>query len=170
MPSSFTCHTCGEVHEGLPLSFGCDAPVHYYGIPEHEREQRTLLSSDQCVIDDEHYFVRGCLDVPIHDSTEVFRWGVWVSLSEQSFHRMSELWDTPGRESEPPFFGWLCTRLPGYPDTTTLKTHVHTQTLGERPFIELEHTEHPLAVEQRSGISLARAREIGESLFHDTSA
>jgi hypothetical protein len=152
------------------MSFGADAPVHYYGVPEQKRGQRTLLSFDQCVIDDEHYFVRGCLDIPIHGSAEVFRWGVWVSLSAQSFHRMSELWDMPGRESEPPFFGWLCTRLPGYPDTTTLKTHVHTRPVGERPFIELEPTEHPLAVEQRFGISLVRAREIGESLLHDPSA
>jgi hypothetical protein len=170
MPSPFTCRTCGQVHNDLPLSFGADAPVHYYGIPEDEREQRTLLSSDQCVIDDEHYFVRGCLDVRIHDSEEVFSWGVWVSLSEESFYRMSELWDTPGREAEPPFFGWLCTRLPGYPDTTALKTHVHTRPLGERPFIELEPTEHLLAVEQRSGISVARAKEIGETLLHDPSA
>ena len=81
---------------------------------------------------------------------------------------MCELWDAPGRESEPPFFGWLCTRLPGYLDTATLKAHLHTRPLGERPFIELEPTEHPLAVEQRSGISLVRAREIGDSLLHDT--
>jgi hypothetical protein len=55
MPSSFKCHTCGQVHDELPLSFGADAPVHYYGVPEDERQERTLLSSDQCVIDDEHY-------------------------------------------------------------------------------------------------------------------
>jgi hypothetical protein len=152
------------------MSFGADAPIQYYYVSEQERERRTLLSSDQCVIDDEHYFVRGCLDIPIHGGAEVFRWGVWVSLSKQSFHRMSEFWDAPGRESEPPFFGWLCTSLPGYPDTTTLKTHVHLRPLGERPFIELETTDHPLAVEQRSGISLARAREIGESLLHGPSA
>src|SRR4026209_1424841 len=78
---------------GVALSFGADAPIHYYGIPAQQREQRTLLGSDQCVIDNEHYFVRGCLDIPIHDSAEVFRWGVWVSVSEQSFHRTSELWD-----------------------------------------------------------------------------
>ena len=170
MSDSFKCHRCGEVHEGLPLAFGADAPIHYYGIPEAERERRAMLSSDQCVIDGEHYFLRGCLDVRIHDRAEVFSWGVWVSLREQSYQRMGELWDTPGRESEPPFFGWLCTRLPGYPDTTTLKTRVHTRPIGQRPFIELEPTDHPLAIEQRSGISLARAREIAESLLHDATA
>jgi hypothetical protein len=170
MSDSFTCHRCGEVHEGLPFAFGADAPVHYYGIPEHERQRRAELSSDQCVIDRKHYFVRGCLDVRIHDSTDVFRWGVWVSLSEQNFQRMSELWERRGREAEPPYFGWLCTRLPGYPDTTTLKAQVHTRPLGERPLIELEPADHPLSVEQRSGISLSRAREIAERLLHNPAA
>lgn len=152
------------------MSFGSDAPDHYHGVPEHEREQRAILGSDQCIIDDEHYFVRGCLNIPIQGTEDVVNWGVWVSLSEESFNRMSDLWETPGRESEPPYFGWLCTRLPGYPDTISLKTQVHTRPLGERPFIELEPTDHPLAVEQRSGISLARARKIAESLLHDPSA
>jgi hypothetical protein len=145
-----------------------DAPIHYYGIPDYQRAERAELSSDQCVIDGKHYFVRGCLDIPIHGSSDVFNWGVWVSLSERSFHRMSELWETSGRESEPPYFGWLCTRLPIYPDTTNLKTHVHTRRLGERPFIELEPTDHPVAVEQRSGISPARAKEMAEILLHET--
>jgi hypothetical protein len=170
MSDSFTCHHCGGVHEGLPFSFGADAPIYYYGIPEAERERRTSLTSDQCVIDGEHYFVRGCLDVRILDSAEIFSWGVWVSLNERNFTRMTELWNTAGRESEPPLFGWLSSRLPGYPDTTILKTQVHTRPIGERPFIELEASDHPLSVEQRSGITFARARQIAETLLHDTSA
>src|SRR5688500_1944784 len=117
MLESFKCHRCGEVHEGLPLSFGADAPDHYYDVAERERERRTLLSSDKSLIDDRHYFVHRCLDIPIRGSAEFFSGGVWVSLSEPSFERMSDLWDTPGRESEPPFFGWLCTRLPRFPHT-----------------------------------------------------
>ena len=166
MPASFKCSQCDEIHEGLPLSFGADAPAAYYAIPEHQRAERAILSSDQCIIDDTHYFVRACLDIPIHGGTDVFRWGVWVSLSEQSFERMTELWETKGREFELPYFGWLCTPLPIYPETTNLKTQVHTRPLGERPSIELEPTDHPLAVEQRTGISPARAREIAETLLH----
>ena len=166
MPDSFTCHHCGKVHDGLPLAFSTDAPDHYYGIPESERVRRAVLSSDQCIIDNEHYFARGCLDIRINDSAEIFTWGIWVSLSERNFQRMTELWDKEGRESEPAYFGWLCTRLPGYPDTTNLKTHVHTRPIGQRPFVELEPTEHPLAVEQRTGITLARARQIAENLLH----
>ncbi|MEV0977865.1 DUF2199 domain-containing protein [Streptomyces sp. NPDC049915] len=77
------------------------------------------------------------------------------------------MWDTPGREAERPYFGWLTTDLPVYPTTTlNLKTHVHTRPLGERPFVELEPTDHPLAVEQRTGITLDRVPEIAAAVLH----
>jgi hypothetical protein len=79
---------------------------------------------------------------------------------------MVELWTTPGRESEPPYFGWLCTFLPIYPSTVSLKTRVHIRPVGQRPFVELEPTDHPLAVEQRNGITMDRVREIAEILLH----
>jgi hypothetical protein len=43
---------------------------------------------------------------------------------------------------------------------------VHTQPVGERPLIELEETEHQLAVEQHHGITMSRVREIAEAALH----
>ena len=77
------------------------------------------------------------------------------------------MWEVEGRENEPPYFGWLSTALPLYPETLHLKTNVHTRPLGQRPFVELEPTGHPLAVEQREGITMARVQEIAEVLLHD---
>jgi hypothetical protein len=70
------------------------------------------------------------------------------------------------RRRENVHFGWLSTSLPLYPETLCLKTNAHTRPLGHRPFIELEPTDHPLAVEQREGITRARVREIAEVLLH----
>jgi hypothetical protein len=50
-----------------------------------------------------------------------------------------------------PFLGWLSDRLSGYPDKIGLKAHVQVRACL-RPAIELERTEHPLAVEQQQGI------------------
>lgn len=125
------------------------------------------LSSDQCVIQAQHYFVKGLIEIPVIGSDEVFSWAVWVSLSRENFARAADKWDTPGREAEAPYFGWLSTELSLYaPSTINLKTHVHTRPAGHRPRIELEPTEHPLAVEQRTGITLARVREIAETVLH----
>ena len=60
-----------------------------------------------------------------------------------------------------PSFGWLVNRLAHYDETTfLLKTRAHFRPGGQRPTIELEPTDHPLAVEQRNGITLERAWEI----------
>lgn len=126
-----------------------------------------LLSSDQCVVRGQHHFVKGLIEIPVIGGDEVFSWGVWVSLSRENFSRAAERWDVPGREAEKPYFGWLTTDLSVYPATTlNLKTHVHTRPVGERPYVELEPTDHPLAVEQRTGITMDRVREIAVALLH----
>ncbi len=161
----FICQTCGQ-HTELPMSYGAYAPAPYYVVAPEERDSRCELTSDLCVIDKAHFFIRGCLEIPVVDGRSRFDWGVWCSLSQESFKRTVKMWDVEGRENEPPYFGWLCTSLPLYPDTLHLKTHVHTRPLNQRPVIELEPTDHPLAVEQREGITMARVREIAEALLH----
>lgn len=165
-PEGFFCHTSGEYHAELPMDFGYDAPYAYYTIPHEEREARCELTSDLCVIDKKEFFIRGCLEIPVVDGPRPFVWGVWASLSEKSFKRTVELWETAGREIEPPFFGWFCTALPHYPETLLLRTQIHTRPLNQRPIVELEPTDHPLAVEQRNGITMDRVREIVEGLLH----
>jgi hypothetical protein len=165
-PTGYHCRVCGKFHEGVPLSYGAAAPAFYYDVPEAERNERALLSSDMCAIDGEHFFIVGNIDIPVIGHDEPFSWTVWVSLSKANFTRAYQLWTTPGRESEPPYFGWLSTSLPGYPETLSLKTNVHTRAVGERPFIELEPTDHPLAVEQRTGITWDRVQEIAEQVLH----
>lgn len=165
-PAGFQCATCGQYHDQLPMEYGANAPAMYGEIPDDERSSRCDLTNDLCVIDDEFFFIRGCLEIPLLDSEAPFSWGVWVSLSQQSFRRSCAKWDQKGRESEPPFFGWLSTSLTMYPETVNLKTLVHTRPVGERPYIELEPTDHPLAVEQRSGITMDRVRKIAEALLH----
>ncbi len=160
------CRCCGEVHDELPMHYGAQAPALWFTIPEAERDERALLSSDLCLIDEQHGFIAGNLEIPVLDSEEHFSWDVWVSLSLPNFKRAFQLWNEPGREAEPPYFGWLSTSLPGYPQTLDLKTHVHTRPVGCRPRIDLEPTDHPLALEQRQGITLTRVQEIAELVLH----
>jgi hypothetical protein len=163
----YLCHCCGERHESMPMAYGMDAPDYWH--PSFADDQSSQLDQELCIIKAEHFFIRGRLVLPVVGAapgTE-FTWGVWVSLSRASFKRMVSLWTTPGREEEPPSFGWLSTELPLYqPSTLQLKTQVHMQPVGQRPFVELEPTDHPLAVEQRTGITLARVQEIAEALLH----
>ena len=163
---SYACRRCGERHCGLPMSYGTDAPA--YWDPSLAGDKSSTLEQEQCIIKNEHFFVRGRLVIPVTDAAGTeFDWGVWVSLGRDSFTRALSLRTTPGREREQSYFGWMSTELPLYqPSTLLLKTRVHTQAVGQRPLVELEPTGHPLAVEQRTGITLARVQEIAETLLH----
>ena len=165
MPFEFQCGTCGETHKGIP-SFGPDAPASYYSIPELERADRCDIDSDGCIIDDDTFFVRGCLEIPVHSISEPFVWLVWCSLSLESFKQWVASYELKKRSDIGPFFGWLNTRLPFYDETLNLKTMVHLRDNGLRPLIELEPTEHPLAVAQRDGISVKFAQEMTTKLLH----
>jgi hypothetical protein len=147
---------------------GAVAPLSYYAISEPERASRCALGSDGCVIDRTSFFVRGCLEIPVHGVDEPLIWGVWVSLSELSFKAWLKVFEQEHRSHVGPFFGWLNAWLKPYPDTMDLKTRVHLRDHGLRPFIELEPTDHPLALEQRNGISVSRVAEIYAIMMHGT--
>jgi hypothetical protein len=167
----WTCSRCGRAHEGRPLDWGFDAPAYWHALTPEERASRGKLSEDLCVIRDEegeHFFIRGVLPIPVAGPEEEFRYGVWTTLSEKSFRRVVELWNDPRRTEEPPYFGWLSNSIAGYPETLNLKTNVHTRALNLRPTIELEPTDHPLAIEQRDGISPDRLQKIVEQQLHES--
>ena len=163
----FDCRSCGRHHDELPMSFGPDAPLLWNQLSEQERASKGKLEQEWCIIGDDAFFIRGCLEIPVKDGPGPFIWIVWVSLSKSNFERARKLWNDPARVAEPPYFGWLSSSLPGYPEQTIhLKTHVHTRKVGERPSIELEQTDHPLAVEQRDGMTMARVRQLAEISLH----
>ena len=164
-PFQFHCAKCGTFHIGMP-TFGWDWPIQYLEVPELERADRVHLDSDTCVIDGHWFFVRGCLEMPVHGHDEPFSWVVWLSLSQPSFARFHELYEDVSREPGEAFFGWLCSAIPGYPDTQSLNTYVHMRPWPTRPYVELEPTDHPLAVEQRDGITRERVSAIYDRLVH----
>jgi hypothetical protein len=167
-PRGFRCSQCGEWHEGLPLAYGPEAPVYWYGLTADERASRFVLESDYAVLDGQHFFVRGALRIPIHGHDKPFTWVAWVSLSPENYARFV---GHPAASSAPvgaPMFGWLSSELEGYPSTVNLKANVHQLPQGQRPIIELEPTDHPLAVEQREGITWQRVQEIAQVVLHAT--
>jgi hypothetical protein len=168
--SGYRCRSCGTWHEERPTCFIVRLPEAVLQIPEPERERRVDASSDQCILDGKHYFILGNLDVPVRGSSEVLRWTVWSTLSEANFARAARLWETKGRETEPPYFGWLSNQIPGYPWTVNIRALVHTQELGVRPLIEVIEEGHLLTQEQRDGIDEARLDALIHSAWRPDTA
>ena len=164
--SGYRCRSCCTWHEERPTCFIIPLPEAVLQIPEAEREGRVEASSDQCILDGKHFFILGNVDVPVHGSQEVLRWTVWSTLSEANFRRAALLWETPVRESEPAYFGWLSSQIPGYPWTVNIKALVHTQAVGVRPLIELVEEGHELTRDQREGIDESRLDTLIHAAWH----
>lgn len=161
------CSVCGEEHDGLPLDWAHDKPTYWEG----PRSDEDFLTADLCSWTDDAgtrtYFIRGVLHVPVPQLDDTLRYGVWSSLSRESFDRVYELWDARERVEEPAYFGWLSNSLPGYPETLNLKTDVITDSLNLRPRFVLHDGDHPLIREQREGITIDRILDLFGPRLHE---
>jgi hypothetical protein len=154
---SYRCAICRKDHEGLP-DLGMKYPDPYLWVPESQRAERTTFTPDACTVrDDEgmHYFVRGVIYIPIRGTDDAWGIGAWVSQSQKNFARYV------ANETMEPTLGWLTNRIESYaPTTYGLEAKLRFSDARTRPRIELEPGDHPLVVEQRDGITLARAWQV----------
>jgi hypothetical protein len=74
-------------------------------------------------------------------------------------------WSADIADEEPPRFGWLCTLVSGYPDPIDIRCHVHLRSGDLRPRIVLEPTDYPMAVDQRTGITFDRIKQIAAAIL-----
>ena len=173
MDHEWTCSVCGASHTGAPLSWGFDEPIYWAWLSDEERAAG-YCDSDLCWFTDDDgelaRFVRGTIELPILDGTDPdegsFVIGVWASLSETNFEWLLDHWTAGSDEQGEPWFGWLSNRIPVYEETLNLKTNVHLRGEDLRPLIEVQPSDHSLSRDQHHGITLARARELGERWFH----
>jgi hypothetical protein len=152
---SFTCPICRETHDGLP-HIGSDAPHQWE--ERLRQDSQSMLTEDLCIIEGRDYFVRGVIEIPVHDYEHEFGWGVWVTHKQENFEIYRAHFDSA---EIGPFFGWLSTEIDYYTESTlNLKTMAHYRGGGLRPWIELEPGDHPLSRQQQEGISLREAWDI----------
>jgi hypothetical protein len=147
----YTCTACGQEHDDLP-ALHSDCPDYYWSVPEEQRASNAFLTSESCVIDSQFFFIRGLIEIPVTAHTQKPVFGVWASLKQENFMLWQSHYAIAKRAHIGPIFGWLCTELRAYPSHTQLKAMVHMRDDGMRPLIELESTDHALALAQRNGI------------------
>jgi hypothetical protein len=113
------------------------------------------------------FFIRGCLEIPVLDASEVFIWGLWALVKEEVFNEISDSWEEEGRETRRgPFKARLANSLSVYPETLNLRLRIVIQPVGTRPVFILEEEQHPLTTAQQHGISRLEARLQKVPLLH----
>lgn len=171
--AAYTCRSCGLEHRGLP-DIGVDRPIYCpddLAARENDQvgeDERTFLTTDFCVLDDEFFFIRVVLELPILGAPgELFGLGLWSSVSRKSFGEYAEVFAGESQAQAGPWVGWLSNQLGGYPETTRLVCRAEPRDGGLRPVLLLKPTEHPLVLEQRDGVSFDRILEIFAANGHD---
>lgn len=164
----FTCSTCEKEHVGIP-AWGWNYPLSYFLVPEPERERRCFLTSDLCVVDNEKFYVCGCLELPVADTDDVLSLRVWVSVEERDFVEYQDLLGVQSRSDHGPYRGRLEAPIPTYPDTGEMTVALRVRDNGIRPLVQMEPTDHPLFTEQHEGASDRRVIALYDYFMHQRS-
>jgi len=169
--SNWTCPSCGSQHQGI-FDLSCDKPDFWQRNEEIKDNSDVLnfsdiLTEDFCKIENEDFFIRCVLELPIIESNQTFGFGVWSSISKDNFDLYLKTFDEGQQSHLGPWFGWFSNQLQGFPETINLKCHIYPNDENTRPVIELEPTDHPLSIAQQKGITFDELLEIYSENGHD---
>jgi hypothetical protein len=155
----YTCSVCGQQHDDWP-AIAWLAPVHYDRLSDEDKEDIAKLETDFCRIEhppgEMSYFIRCTLEQKVNGHDSDLDYGVWVSLSEESFSDYVAHYED--RDYETSYFGWFCSNIPEYEKTLSIPTTVFTRRDGQRPYVvPHEDHDHPFVRDYHNGISLEEA-------------
>jgi hypothetical protein len=153
----YRCPDCREIHDGLPdLCFALPDAV--FELDAAARDDRALVSSDLCVLDDQRFFIRCVLEVALADHTDVFAYGLWAEVAARDFNRYAVYYNTDAPSAVSTFPGRIANRLPLTAETQGLECSITlSNEEGMRPAITVADGTHALHGEQQNGVALNRA-------------
>ena len=171
---AWVCPACEERHEGLLTFFGQPAPESWQDAPfwVRIRAGRSKSFWSFKTRNKRHFFVRGHLMIPrLEHPDDPFGWSVWAEVEETDFRLLADTLEDPQRVEQAPVRGRLDADLPYDVPTRGLPILLHQNPPGEGNDITLSEGErHPLALEQRNGITETRVAAINHHLLYSTTA
>jgi hypothetical protein len=159
------CSVCGREQKCELLELAFDQPHDIAALCEEVRSQRCLLRSDVSVLDNQRFFVRGVLSLPVEGQQVHYNLGVWAEVGRATLARIEDLWDDPSQQHAPPFNGTLANRVPLVANSLGLSLDVRLSGATTRPFFEITDESHELYVEQHRGISERRMHDYTRQAF-----
>ena len=156
----FRCSVCGEIHDELP-ALGFKTPFHYDILNEDNKREIAEISSDFCEVhqpEQTDRFIRTVLTIQVNDACENLDYGVWVSLSEESFKEYERNFKKDSEEKV--YFGMICNEISDYEESTIgLHVNVKTRNGGIRPEIIPHQNDHNLISDWENGITIKEAEK-----------
>jgi hypothetical protein len=157
MTDEVICESCGKAHPRGDIELTFQYPDEIFELSDTAKEARCKLNGDIVILDDSRFFIRGLLPLDVSHRTQPYCLGIWAEVTEQVFARISELWDDPRQEQEPPMPGMLANTVPFHERTAGLALTIELTGTKTRPQFFLDPIDHSLYIEQLVGIDEHRA-------------
>lgn len=150
------CAVCEEEHDEVEPAFR--RPDAFFAVPEPERATRIEESDDLVSIDDEAFFLRGVVQVPVLGREAGYAWGFWAKVAKAHFETYRRYFHDDPPPEHAGFPGTLANQTRWLPPTLGLPVHVHLGRGSSRPSFVLLDEGHELSRHQTHGVSEARVR------------
>jgi hypothetical protein len=163
----FVCSVCGEFHPERMLDIRAGLPDAIHELNEAERGRRAWISDDFAVLDETHFYVRGLLEIPIPELESRFGYGVWLEVEQHDFAELLEHWTDPEQSEFAPTPGLIANELEPYIATNGLRALLQPVSADLLPLVEVLDSAHPLALDQRHGISGPESDRLAAAVLHE---
>ena len=172
--AEWTCEACADPHIGM-IDLAPFAPHPWGGTNDYAPNSAVtldgdFLSEDFCVMDGRYFMVRCVMEIPVHGMEYRFGFGCWGSLSRTNFEVYLDLFDNGEFEVAGPWSSWLCNQFCDYIGDDSVACWMVPQLGRQRPLLNIADEGHPLARDQRSGVSPERVMEYYKFYGHAPSA
>jgi hypothetical protein len=138
----FVCSVCGEHHDERLLDIRLALPHVIHALDADARTRRAWLADDFAVLDDERFFVRGLLELPVPSLHDRFAYGTWVEVAMTDFQELMRRWHSD--EQFAPVQCVLANELEPYRDTLGLRATLRATALDRLPLVVLADAAHEL--------------------------
>ncbi|WCE28468.1 DUF2199 domain-containing protein [Vibrio sp. SCSIO 43137] len=156
------CPCCDKMvpADGLELSY--KLPDAIASMSQEDIDEHCKYTNDYVICNDEYFYIRCTIPLPVHDLGKDYAIGAWAQVSENSFGRIWQLWDDPAQSNEAPVRGLLANNI--HLNSNSENSEIEIQLTGPttRPMITIKDPECSLYKEQQSGITIHRAAEYSD--------
>jgi hypothetical protein len=170
MTDMIACACCGELAPVSALELSFRLPDDVFQLSKTEQGAHCRMSSEYIVLNDNRFFVRALIPLPVHGRAEPYHIGIWAEVSKKNFIRVLALSAKPAQASAPPIPATLANQLPFHKSTLGLSLTLQLRGPDTVPEVQLRPCEHTLYAEQSNGIDEARVLQYAQPVLQHAHA
>ena len=156
------CPCCDKMVPANSIELTFRKPDYIAAMDDEDIEEKCNYNDDIFIYENESFYVRCILPLPVHDKGDSYCLGVWAKVSENDFQHIYDLWDEKDQTNEEPIDGLLANEVPL--TTGSINSEITIQLIGDksRPVVTVTNQDCSLYQEQTCGITIHRENEYSD--------